>query len=135
MRLALKTSPYILHSMRHLLLVFLVFSFTACHRFDSSKIIEPTDYQIQSVSFNLDPDVIPTNMAAQAMEDDNNFTLVGASLRQGNKELVGLWLFNNLDSSDIQSVNQTAQDFSIFPELKNTQLRDEATNLIAFLER
>lgn len=121
--------------MHHLLLLLLVVTFTACHRFDSSKIIEPTDYQIQSVSFNLTPDVVPTNMAAQKMENNHNFTLVGASLRQGNKELVGLWLFNNQDSTDIRSVNQTAQDYSVFPELKNTQLREEATNLIAYLDR
>lgn len=135
MRLAIQTSPLKCYSMRHIHLFLIVIVFVACHRFDSSKIIEPTDYQIQSVSFNLDPDVVPTNMAAQPMEDNENFTLVGASLRQGNDELVGLWLFNNLDSTDIRSVNQTAQNFSVFPELENTKIRDEATNLMAFLDR
>jgi len=121
--------------MRNLILFLLVFSLAACHRFDSSKIIKPTDFQIQSVSFNLDPAVVPTNMAAQPMENDENFTLVGASLRQGNQKLVGLWLFNNQDSTDIRSLNQAAQDFSVFPELESSQVNDEATNLIAFLDR
>jgi len=121
--------------MRHRLFVLLAIVFVACHRFDSSKIIEPTDYQIQSVSFNLDHDVVPTNMAAQKMEGDQDFTLVGASLRQGDRKLVGLWLFNNQDSTDIRSVNQAAQDLSIFPEVNGPQLKEEATNLVAYLDR
>ncbi|MEQ9441152.1 MAG: hypothetical protein RIG62_19065 [Cyclobacteriaceae bacterium] len=109
--------------------------FAACHQFDSTKIIEPTDYQIQSVSFHLKEDIVPTNMVAQKMEEDQNFTLVGASLKQGNKEFVGLWLFNNENPTDIHSVNKNALDFSEFPQLQAFHIGDEADNLMAFLNR
>lgn len=121
--------------MRYLLTVVICLATIACDRFDSSKIIEPTDYQIQSVSFSLKDSVVPTNMAAQQMDDDQNFTLVGANLRKGNREFIGLWLFNNEDSTDIRSINQNAQDFSIFPQLRAARVKDEADNLIAFLDR
>ena len=107
----------------------------ACHPFDSTKIIEPTDYQIQSVSFHLKKDIVPTNMVAQRMEDDQKFTLVGASLKKGNKEFIGLWLFNNEDPEDIHSVNKNATDFSEFPQLQAFNVEAEADNVMAFLNR
>lgn len=121
--------------MRYLLIITVCITIAACDRFDSSKIIEPTDYQIQSVSFSLKDNVILTNMAAQQMDDNQNFTLVGANFRKGNREFIGLWLFNNEDSTDIRSINKNAQDFSVFPQLQAASVKDEADNLIAFLDR
>ena len=121
--------------MRYLIFTPTILLFLACQPFDTSKIIEPTDYQIQSVSFNLSKEVIPTNMAAQKVEGSTGFTLVGAKLQQGNQNFIALWIFNTQDSSDIRSMNHNAQEFSDFPHLTAISAKDEASNLIAFLER
>ncbi|WKN43719.1 hypothetical protein [Tunicatimonas pelagia] len=121
--------------MRYLLFLPTLALLSACHSFDSSEIISPTDYQIQSVSFNLSKDVIPTNMVAQKVKNHQEFTLVGARLQQGNENFVALWLFNAQDSADIRSINQSAEAFSSFPHLTAISAPDEANNLIAFLRR
>ncbi|MEM9830774.1 MAG: hypothetical protein AAF944_09050 [Bacteroidota bacterium] len=121
--------------MRYFLVLTTLVLLGACQSFDSSKIISPTDYQIQSVSFNLTHDVFATNMAAQKVGDNQDFTLVGATLQQGDQNFVALWVFNSQDPSDIRSINPSAQEFSDFPHLTAISAKDEASNLIAFLER
>ena len=107
----------------------------ACQATDTTKIIQPTDRQISTVSLSLPREVVATNMAAQAVSDDDTYTLVGAVLRKGEQTLVGLWLFNENDSSFVKSINQEAVDNSPFPAWKKTSLDQEANNLIAFLTR
>ncbi len=121
--------------MRHLLVFIALALLSACHSFDTTEIIEPTDYQIQSVSFNLSKDVFPTNMVAQKVKDHQEFTLVGAKLQQGDQNFVALWLFNAQDSADIRSINHKAEEFSRFPYLTAITAQDEASNLTAFLKR
>ena len=107
----------------------------ACHSTDTTKIIQPTDYQISTVSLSLPREVIATNMAAQPMADNAAYTLVGAALKKGEQRLVGLWLFSTEDSSFVKSVNQEATDYSPFPPLQEYAYTQEANNLIAFLSR
>ena len=107
----------------------------ACQATDTTKIIQPTDYQISTVSLALPREVIATNMAAQSVSDDEAYTLVGAALRKGEQTLVGLWLFSEEDSSFVKSVNQEAVDNSPFPAWQQEALTQEADNLVAFLTR
>ena len=87
----------------------------ACRTTDTTKIIQPTDHQISTVSLSLSREVVATNMAAQSVSDNEDYTLVGAVLRKGGQTLVGLWLFNQADSSFVKSVNQEALNNSPFP--------------------
>lgn len=107
----------------------------ACHGTDTTKIIQPTDYQISTVSLSLPQEVVATNMAAQPIADNAAYTMVGAVLRKGEQKLVGLWLFSTEDSSFVKSVNQEATDNSPFPPLQEYTSTQEADNLIAFLTR
>jgi len=120
---------------RLLLFLTLIFSILACKDFDSTKIIAPTDFQIEAVSMSLSTNVHPTNVAAQKLEDDKQYTLVGATLRHRGKEMVGIWLFDENDSSAIKSINETAQAYSPFPMQSKLQVTNEARNLSAFLLR
>ncbi len=74
-------------------------------------------------------------MVAQKVKDHQEFTLVGAKLKQGDQNFVALWLFNTLDSADIRSINLKAEEFSRFPYLTAITAREEASNLTAFLKR
>ena len=116
-------------------LIVVLFTLIACHHTDTTKIIQPTDYQISTVSLSLPREVVATNMAAQPVSDDAAYTLVGAAFRKGEQRLVGLWLFSKEDSSFVKSVNQEAIDNSPFPAWEKTAPSQEADNLIAFLTR
>ena len=107
----------------------------ACHSTDTTKIIQPTDYQISKVSLSLPREVVATNMAAQPMADNEDYTLVGALLRKGEQQLVGLWLFNEKDPSFVKSINREAASNSPFPPLREFTPTQEADNLVAFLTR
>ena len=107
----------------------------ACQTTDTTKIIQPTDYQISTVSLSLPREVVATNMAAQPVSDNEDYTLVGAVLRKGGQTLVGLWLFNQADSSFVKSVNQEALNNSPFPAWTHPTPTPEANNLVAFLTR
>lgn len=113
----------------------LVMCFSACQDFDTTKIIEPTDFQIEAVSLNLSEGVMATNVAAQKVEEDTQFTVVGATLKHGKEEVVGIWLFDEQNPSAIKSVNETALAYSPFPEQHQLKVTDEARNLSAFLQR
>ena len=106
----------------------------ACHSTDTTKIVQPTDYQISTVSLSLPREVVATNMAAQPVSDDH-YTLVGATLRKEGQMTVGLWLFSQRDSSLVKSVNQEAIENSPFPAWQKKPPTREADNLIAFLSR
>ena len=106
-----------------------------CGHTDTTKIIQPTDYQISTVSLSLPREVVATNMAAQPISNDDAYTLVGAVLRKGEQTLVGLWLFNKPDSSFVKSVNQEAVDNSPFPAWDQRAPAKDANNLVAFLTR
>ena len=114
-----------------LCLIFLL----ACQATDTTKIIQPTDYQISTVSLSLPREVVATNMAAQLIADNTSYTLVGATLRREHQTSVGLWLFSQEDSSFVRSVNQEALDNSPFPRWNKTALAQESDNLTAFLTR
>ena len=116
-------------------LAFLLLTLVACRDTDTTKIIQPTDYQISTVSLSLPREVVATNMAAQPVSRDNDYTLVGAVLRKGEQQSVGLWLFSKEDSSFVKSVNQEAADNSPFPVWDDTPPSQEADNLVAFLSR
>lgn len=107
----------------------------ACQSLDTTKIVQPTDYQLSTVSLSLPREVIATNMAAQSLEENDTYTLVGAALQRGEQQLVGLWLFSKQDSSFIKSINQTALTYSPFPRLEKFTPTQEADNLLAFLSR
>ena len=116
-------------------IAFALLALAACQTTDTTKIIQPTDYQISTVSLSLPREVVATNMAAQPVSDDDAYTLVGAVLRKGEQQLIGLWLFSEADSSFVKSVNQEAADNSPFPTWEKTAPAQEADNLIAFLRR
>ena len=116
-------------------LVITLMVITACQSSDTTKIIQPTDRQISTVSLSLPREVVATNMAAQPVSDNDAYTLVGAVLRKGEQTLVGLWLFNKNDSSFVKSVNQEAAENSPFPAWEKTSFNQEADNLVAFLTR
>ena len=118
-----------------LVLAALLFSCAACHSTDTTKIIQPTDYQISTVSMSLPREVVATNMAAQPISSDEDYTLVGALLSKGKQRVVGLWLFNKEDSSFVKSVNQEAVDNSPFPAWEQTAPSQDMNNLRAFLTR
>lgn len=120
---------------RFFLWALLLLSFSACQEFDSTKIIEPTDFQIEAVSLNLSEGVLATNVAAQKVEEDTLFTIVGATLRYEGKETVGIWLFDEQNPSSIKSVNEAALAYSPFPEQHQLKVTSEARNLSAFLQR
>lgn len=120
---------------RLLLLILLVLCFSACQEFDSTKIIAPTDFQIEAVSLNLSEGVLATNVVAQKVEDDTQFTVVGAMLKHEGEEIVGIWLFDEQNPSAIKSINQTALAYSPFPEQHTLKVTNEARNLLAFLQR
>lgn len=120
---------------RFLLLILLVLGFGACQNFDTTKIIEPTDFQIEAVSLNLSEGVLATNVAAQKVEEDAQFTVVGATLKHDDEVVVGIWLFDEQNPSAIKSVNETALAYSPFPEQHQLQVTNEARNLVAFLQR
>jgi len=113
----------------------LVLLFTACSDFDSTKIIEPTTYQINAVSLNMPREMVPTNVAAQKVEENEQFTLVGATFLRGQDELVGIWLFDESNPEDIRSINEIAQSYSPFPVQDQLKLTSEVRNLSAFLQR
>jgi len=113
-----------------------VLLFTSCKDFDSTKIIEPTTYQIEAVSLSMPREMIPTNVAAQKVEDHEQYTLVGATFRWGSDEIVGIWLFDEENPQDIFSINEIAQNYSPFPRKRDElQLTNETRNLSAFLMR
>ncbi|MDF9796766.1 hypothetical protein OKW21_002029 [Catalinimonas alkaloidigena] len=116
-------------------IIVLVFLVSACEDFDSTKIIAPTDFQIEAVSLNLNGEVLPTNVAAQKVEVDSQYTLVGATLRREGKEIVGIWLFDENDPQAIKSINETALTYSPFPKQNKLKVTSEARNLSAFLRR
>lgn len=122
--------------LRILPLIVLFFLCTSCDDFDSTKIIAPTDFQIEAVSLNLDGNVLPTNVAAQKVDENSQYTLVGATLKRDGEEIVGIWMFDENDPNDIKSINETALTYSPFPR-QNTKLKitSEARNLSAFLKR
>jgi len=113
----------------------ILFLLTACDDFDTTKIIEPTTYQINAVSLNVPREMIPTNVAAQKVEENEQFTLVGATFRRGQDEVVGIWLFDENDPENIRSVNDIAENYSPFPSEDKLKLTQEARNLSAFLQR
>jgi hypothetical protein len=122
--------------MRKLLSPFFAILFlTSCDDFDTTKIIEPTTFQINAVSLNMQREMIPTNVAAQKVEENDQFTLVGATFRRGQDEVVGIWLFDEDDPENIRSVNDIAENYSPFPSQDQLQLTQEARNLSAFLQR
>ena len=108
---------------------------SACQSTDTTKIIQPTDYQISTVSLSLPREVVATNMAAQPVSDDTAYTLVGAALEKEQQTSIGLWLFSRSDSSFVRSVNQEAADNSPFPRWEATTPTQESNNLISFLTR
>lgn len=116
-------------------LIALLFLFSACQNFDSTKIIAPTDFQIEAVSLNLNGDVLPTNVAAQKVEENAQYTLVGATLKRQGEEIVGIWLFDENDPQAIKSINETALTYSPFPKQEKLKVTSEARNLSAFLQR
>lgn len=116
-------------------LIALLFVFSACQNFDSTKIIAPTDFQIEAVSLNLNGDVLPTNVAAQKVEENAQYTLVGATLKRQGEEIVGIWLFDENDPQAIKSINETALTYSPFPKQDKLKVTSEARNLSAFLQR
>lgn len=120
---------------RYFLLTLFVLFFSACQDFDTTKIIAPTDFQIEAVSLNLSEGVMATNVAAQKVEEDTQFTVVGATLKHGKEEVVGIWLFDEQNPSAIKSVNETALAYSPFPEQHQLKVTSEARNLSAFLQR
>jgi hypothetical protein len=107
----------------------------ACSEFDSTKIIEPTTYQIEAVSLNMPTGMFPTNVAAQKVDENTKYTLVGATFRQGQEEIVGIWMFNEEQPEDIRSINDIARDYSPFPSQDKLKVTSEARNLSAFLKR
>jgi hypothetical protein len=113
----------------------LILLLTACSDFDSTKIIEPTTYQINAVSLNMPREMVPTNVAAQKVEENEQFTLVGATFLRGQDELVGIWLFDESNPEDIRSINEIAQNYSPFPVQDQLKLTSEVRNLSAFLQR
>lgn len=117
------------------LLFILILLLGSCNDFDTTKIIEPTTYQINAVSLNVPREMIPTNVAAQKVEENEQFTLVGATFRRGQDEVVGIWLFDENDPENIRSVNDIAENYSPFPSEDNLKLTQEARNLSAFLQR
>lgn len=122
--------------MHKLILPFaILFLLTACDDFDTTKIIEPTTYQINAVSLNVPREMVPTNVAAQKVEENEQFTLVGATFRRGQDEVVGIWMFNEQNPEDIRSVNDVAQNYSPFPSQNQLKVTQEARNLSAFLQR
>ena len=122
--------------MHKLILPFaILFLLTACDDFDTTKIIEPTTYQINAVSLNVPREMVPTNVAAQKVEENEQFTLVGATFRRGQDEMVGIWMFNEQNPEDIRSVNDVAQNYSPFPSQNQLKVTQEARNLSAFLQR
>ncbi|MEK6481245.1 hypothetical protein WJR50_27125 [Catalinimonas sp. 4WD22] len=116
-------------------LIMLAFLVSACQDFDSTKIIAPTDFQIEAVSLNLNGDVLPTNVAAQKVEQNSQYTLVGATLKRQGKEIVGIWLFDENDPQAIKSINEIALTYSPFPKQNKLKVTSEARNLSAFLQR
>ncbi len=116
-------------------LLLLIIAVSACQDFDTTKIIAPTDFQIEAVSLNLNEGVLATNVAAQKLEDDTQFTVVGATLKHEGEEIVGIWLFDEQNPDDIASINETALAFSPFPEQHTRKVTSEARNLSAFLLR
>ena len=122
--------------MQKLLLSFaILFLITACDDFDTTKIIEPTTFQINAVSLNVPREMVPTNVAAQKVEENEKFTLVGATFRRGQDEMVGIWMFNDDNPEDIRSVNDIAENYSPFPGQNQLKVAQEARNLSAFLQR
>lgn len=107
----------------------------ACNDFDTTKIIEPTTFQINAVSLNMPREMVPTNVAAQKVEENSKFTLVGASFRRGQDELIGIWMFNEDNPDDIRSINDIAENYSPFPGQNQLKVTREAKNLSAFLQR
>lgn len=121
--------------MRKNILPLIFILLAACDDFDTTKIIEPTTFQINAVSLNMPREMIPTNVAAQKVEENEQFTLVGATFRRGQDEVVGIWLFDENDPENIRSVNDIAENYSPFPSQNKLQLTREARNLTAFLQR
>lgn len=80
-------------------------------------------------------EMIPINVAAQKVEENAQFTLVGATFRTGQQEVVGIWMFNDDDPKNIFSVNDIAEDNSPFPSQDQLSVTQEARNLTAFLQR
>lgn len=117
------------------LAVSLLISVAACDDFDSTKIIEPTTFQINAVSLNMPRELVPTNVAAQKVNDNEQFTLVGATFSNGQDEYVGIWLFDESDPEFIKSVNEVARSYSPFPTQEEVTVAQEADNLTAFLQR
>jgi len=108
---------------------------TACDNIDTTKIIEPTTFQINAVSLNVPREMVPTNVAAQKVDENAQFTLVGATFRRGQEELVGIWMFDEQNPEDIRSVNDIAENYSPFPSQDQLKVTQEAKNLTAFLQR
>jgi hypothetical protein len=79
--------------------------------------------------------MVPTNVAAQKVEENEQFTLVGATFLRGQDELVGIWLFDESNPEDIRSINEIAQNYSPFPVQDQLKLTSEVRNLSAFLQR
>ena len=113
----------------------ILFFLGACSDFDTTKIIEPTTFQINAVSLNVPREMVPTNVAAQKVEENEKFTLVGATFRRGQDEMVGIWMFNEDNPDDIRSVNDIAENYSPFPGQNQLKVTQEARNLSAFLQR
>ncbi len=120
---------------KHFVFLLIILFLGACNDFDTTKIIEPTTFQINAVSLNVPHEMIPTNVAAQKVEEDNKFTLVGATFRRGQDELVGIWMFNEDNPDDIRSINDIAKNYSPFPSQDQLKVTQEARNLSAFLQR
>ncbi|MFP4093713.1 MAG: hypothetical protein ACLFUB_04470 [Cyclobacteriaceae bacterium] len=118
-----------------LLILIITCLLAACSEFDSTKIIEPTTYQIETVSLSMPSGMFPTNVAAQKVDENEKYTLVGATFKQGQNEIIGIWMFNEENPEDVKSINETAQNYSPFPVQDQLSVTTEARNLSAFLKR
>ncbi|MFP4091381.1 MAG: hypothetical protein ACLFT3_13830 [Cyclobacteriaceae bacterium] len=118
-----------------LLILIITCLLAACSEFDSTKIIEPTTYQIETVSLSMPSGMFPTNVAAQKVDENEKYTLVGATFKQGQNEIIGIWMFNEENPEDVKSINETAQNYSPFPAQDQLSVTTEARNLSAFLKR
>ncbi len=114
--------------------IFCLISLLACNPVDESKISEPSDYQIKAINLGVTKGIRTTNMAAQKYE--SNYTLVGASLKlQDGDEKIGVWIFDNNDSTFIKAVDEEAEEYSMFPKLDEFEVKSEARNVKNYLKK